>query len=53
MDDAAITMEVRFVLLCLFLQRLGVDRPGPILEVMNWVELDDELEQDRRLYPGN
>ncbi len=53
MVDEAITVNVRFALLFLFLQRLGVDRPGALLEVANRVELDDELARHNRTYAVN
>ena len=53
MVDEAITVDLRFALLFLFLQRLGVDRPGALLEVANRVELDDELARHNRTYAAN
>ena len=42
------TVEVRTALLFLFLHRIGVDRPGALLELSNAAEVRAELTQTRR-----
>ena len=52
MENEAVLVEVRVALLFLFLQRLGVDRGGALLEVMNREEVEAELAENNRAFAG-
>jgi hypothetical protein len=50
MEGLERTVVVRAALLFLFLQRLGIDRPGALLELSNAAEVRVELAQMRKHY---